>query len=40
MTIAKAWLNSHNWSVILGVYRVGDDVTFALVFFSIVVRWT
>ena len=40
MTIAKTWIDWYHWSFILGVYRYGDEVTFALGFFSVVVRWT
>ncbi len=39
MTIAKSWLGWYDWSFIFGVYRYGDQVTFALGFISIMVRW-
>ncbi len=40
MTIVKAWIDSTHWMFLIGVYRIGDEVTFALGFISIVVRWT
>ncbi len=40
MKVVKVWLDPTHWSFLIGVYRYGDEVTFALFFVSVVVHWT